>query len=46
MVLKYYTFNDWMTKLSEYDVIVNCIANTNTYSEDKESHLETKLPFR
>jgi dTDP-4-dehydrorhamnose reductase len=25
-------------KLLEYDVIVNCIANTNTYSTDKESH--------
>ncbi|MDB0072718.1 sugar nucleotide-binding protein [Porticoccaceae bacterium] len=38
-------FNDWMTKLSEYDVIVNCIANTNTYSEDKESHLELNYHF-
>ena len=25
-------------KLHEYNVIVNCIANTNTYSTDKESH--------
>lgn len=25
-------------KLHEYNVIVNCIANTNTYSNDKEAH--------
>lgn len=24
--------------LDNYDVIINCIANTNTYSNDKESH--------
>ena len=26
------------SKLLEYDVIVNCIANTNTYSTDKTAH--------
>lgn len=25
----------------DYDVIINCIANTNTYSDDKESHWDT-----
>ena len=24
--------------MDEYDVVVNCIANTDTYSEDKEKH--------
>tara|TARA_R110000823_G_scaffold262221_1_gene382822 strand:- start:6783 stop:8147 length:1365 start_codon:yes stop_codon:yes gene_type:complete len=28
-----------------YDVIVNCIANTNTYSDDKDSHWETNYVF-
>ncbi|NBU82459.1 MAG: NAD-dependent epimerase/dehydratase family protein [Flavobacteriaceae bacterium] len=28
-----------------YNVIVNCIANTNTYSEDKESHWKLNYKF-
>ena len=35
-------FNDEMKK---YDLIVNCIANTDTYSEDKESHWEANYVF-
>ena len=27
--------------MDEYDVVVNCIANTDTYSEDKEKHWKT-----
>jgi dTDP-4-dehydrorhamnose reductase len=29
--------------LKDYDVILNCIANTDTYSEDKESMLNTNV---
>ena len=31
-------FDTWKSRMSEYDVIVNCIANTDTYSDDKEKH--------
>lgn len=29
---------DWSHKLDSYDVIINCIANTDTYSTDKTKH--------
>lgn len=29
---------DGMTKLTKYDILINCIANTETYSTDKQSH--------
>lgn len=38
-------FSDWVNKLDGYDVIVNCIANTNTYSDDKEGHLDLNYRF-
>jgi dTDP-4-dehydrorhamnose reductase len=31
-------FKDWKNRMNEYDVVVNCIANTDTYSDDKEKH--------
>jgi len=31
-------FDEWKNRMDEYDVVVNCIANTDTYSEDKEKH--------
>lgn len=31
-------FDEWKDRMSVYDVIVNCIANTDTYSDDKEKH--------
>ena len=31
--------------MKQYSVIVNCIANTDTYSDDKESHWETNYVF-
>ena len=31
-------FDEWKGRMSVYDVIVNCIANTDTYSDDKEKH--------
>ena len=34
-------FDEWKNKMDEYDVVVNCIANTDTYSEDKEKHWKT-----
>jgi dTDP-4-dehydrorhamnose reductase len=31
-------FDDWKNRMDEYDVVVNCIANTDTYSDNKEKH--------
>jgi dTDP-4-dehydrorhamnose reductase len=31
-------FDEWKNRMDEYDVVVNCIANTDTYSDDKEKH--------
>jgi len=31
-------FDEWKNKMDNYDVVVNCIANTDTYSDDKEKH--------
>ena len=31
-------FDEWKDRMSVYDVIVNCIGNTDTYSDDKEKH--------
>jgi len=30
--------DSYSSKLEEYDVVINCIANTDTYSEDRDSH--------
>jgi dTDP-4-dehydrorhamnose reductase len=30
--------NSYSSRLENYDVIINCIANTNTYSKDKDTH--------
>jgi dTDP-4-dehydrorhamnose reductase len=31
-------FDEWKNKMDKYDVVVNCIANTDTYSDNKEKH--------
>jgi dTDP-4-dehydrorhamnose reductase len=31
-------FDEWSSKLDEYSIIINCIANTDTYSKEKENH--------
>lgn len=31
-------FDEWKHKLNSYDVIVNCIANTQTYLQDRTAH--------
>ena len=31
-------FDEWKHKMDGHDVVVNCIANTDTYSDDKEKH--------
>jgi dTDP-4-dehydrorhamnose reductase len=38
-------FNDWLHKMSNYDVIINCIAHTDTYSKDKETHWDVNYKF-
>jgi len=32
---------DGINDIKAYDIIINCIANTNTYSDDRDSMLET-----
>jgi dTDP-4-dehydrorhamnose reductase len=39
------TFDEWCWKLRGYDVIVNCIANTNTYSNDYHSVIKINYEF-
>lgn len=34
-----------LEKLNQYDVIINCIANTNTYSNEKEEHWNVNYKF-
>lgn len=36
---------DWEYKLYDYDIILNCIANTDTYSNDKLSHWNINYKF-
>lgn len=38
-------FNEWKNDLLEYDVILNCIGNTNTYSKNKETHTDLNYRF-
>lgn len=38
-------FDLWKEQLLPYDTILNCIANTNTYSKDKTSHIITNYKF-
>ena len=40
-----FDFNSWMFKLNSYDTIINCIANTNTYSNEKEMHWKVNYEF-
>lgn len=39
------TFNDWYHKMLPYDIIVNCIANTDTYSKNKDLHWKVNYEF-
>lgn len=36
---------DGMASKSKYDVIINCIANTDTYSENKQLHWDVNYKF-
>lgn len=38
-------FDSWLHKMLNYDVIINCIANTDTYSSDKELHWNINYKF-
>tara|TARA_R110000868_G_scaffold186190_2_gene428447 strand:+ start:838 stop:1512 length:675 start_codon:yes stop_codon:yes gene_type:complete len=38
-------FNDWLYKMDNYDVIINCIAHTDTYSKDREPHWDVNYKF-
>jgi len=40
-----FDFNQWIFKFSEYDIIINCIANTDTYSNNKELHWKVNYEF-
>ena len=37
--------NSWFWKMGKYDVVVNCIAHTDTYSKDKETHWDINYKF-
>ena len=39
------TFDEWVWRMNGYDVILNCIANTNTYSNDKKEHWDVNYKF-
>jgi nucleoside-diphosphate-sugar epimerase len=38
-------FEGWSHLLSGFDVIINCIAHTKTYSDDKDLHWEINFQF-
>jgi nucleoside-diphosphate-sugar epimerase len=38
-------FDSWLHNMLPYDVIVNCIANTNTYSQDEASMMQINYLF-
>jgi dTDP-4-dehydrorhamnose reductase len=38
-------FSNWSNLLKDFDVIVNCIANTDTYSNDKDLHWNINYKF-
>lgn len=38
-------FDSWSHKMNQYDIIVNCIANTNTYSKLKNEHWGINYEF-
>lgn len=38
-------FKNWSNLLFGYDVVVNCIAHTDTYSKEKEIHWEVNYRF-
>jgi dTDP-4-dehydrorhamnose reductase len=40
-----FTFGDWSNKLEKYDIIVNCIGHTDTYSYEKDTHLNVNYRF-
>ena len=37
--------NELESTIKQYDVIVNCISNTDSYSEDKQKHWEVNYEF-
>lgn len=38
-------FQNWKNLLNSYDVIINCIANTDTYSDNKKLHWDINYKF-
>ena len=38
-------FDSWSHKMNQYEIIVNCIANTNTYSKLKDEHWSINYEF-
>jgi dTDP-4-dehydrorhamnose reductase len=38
-------FYSWSHKMDQYDIIINCIANTNTYSTSKDEHWNINYKF-
>jgi dTDP-4-dehydrorhamnose reductase len=38
-------FNEWNYQLFNYDIILNCIANTDTYSDNQKLHWDINYKF-
>jgi dTDP-4-dehydrorhamnose reductase len=38
-------FNEWSNSLFNYNIILNCIANTDTYSDNQQSHWDINYKF-
>lgn len=38
-------FDEWCENLANYNIIINCIANTNTYSNDRKLHWDVNYKF-
>lgn len=39
------SINDFFEKLTKYDTVINCIANTKTYDGDRENHWSVNFKF-
>jgi dTDP-4-dehydrorhamnose reductase len=40
-----FDFPSWKDLLSNYDIIINCIANTDTYLDDRKAHWDINYKF-
>lgn len=41
--IDYLSIDSWISKLDDYNVIINCIANTDTYSDNRQLHWDVNF---